>query len=67
MIEADKPAWPQFNINGAVNAEFSKQWGITGIPRFIMIDEKGNIFNADAPRPSNEETSAILDKVVGGK
>lgn len=64
MIEADKPAWAQYNIHGAVNAQFSKDWGITGIPRFIMIDKNGNIFAADATRPSNEETAKTIEEQI---
>ena len=64
MIEADKPEWAQFNIHGAVNAQFSKDWGITGIPRFIMIDKNGNIFAADATRPSNEETAKTIEEQI---
>lgn len=60
MIEADKPAWAQYNIHGKTNQQFSADWGITGIPRFIMIDKNGNIFAADATRPSNEETAKTI-------
>lgn len=62
MIADDKPDWAQYNIHGAVNAQFSKDWGITGIPRFIMIDKDGNIFAADASRPSNEETAKTIEE-----
>ena len=62
MIEADKPAWAQFNIHGETNKQFSADWGITGIPRFIMIDKDGNIFSADATRPSNEETAKTIEE-----
>ena len=62
MIADDKPEWAQYNIHGAVNAQFSKDWGITGIPRFIMIDKDGNIFAADASRPSNEETAKTIEE-----
>ena len=61
MIEADKPAWAQYNIHGAVNAQFSKDWGITGIPRFIMINPDGTIFSPDATRPSDDETAKTID------
>lgn len=64
MIEADKPAWPQYNIHGKTNAQFSADWGITGIPRFIMIDKNGNIFAADASRPSNEKTAEIIEEQI---
>lgn len=33
--------------------EFMKEYLVTGIPRFILIDPKGNIVNPNAPRPSN--------------
>ena len=33
-------------------SDFIKGYFITGIPRFILIDPKGNIVSADAPRPS---------------
>ena len=60
MIEADKPAWAQYNIHGKTNQQFSADWGITGIPRFIMIDKDGNIFSADASRPSEEKTAQTI-------
>ena len=63
MINQDQPAWPQYNIHGDVAKTFSQQWGISGIPRFIMIDKNGNIFNADATRPSDDATSDIIDKL----
>ena len=33
--------------------EFMRDYLVTGIPRFILIDPKGNIVNPNAPRPSN--------------
>lgn len=60
MIANDKPQWAQYNVNGETNKQFSADWGITGIPRFIMIDKDGNIFSADASRPSNEETAQTI-------
>ena len=62
MIAADKPQWAQYNIHGKTNQQFSADWGITGIPRFIMIDKNGNIFAADATRPSNEETAKTIEE-----
>ena len=62
MIEKDKPQWAQYNIHGKTNQQFSADWGITGIPRFIMIDKDGNIFAADATRPSNGETAKTIEE-----
>ena len=32
---------------------FMKDYLVTGIPRFILIDPTGNIVNPNAPRPSD--------------
>ncbi len=36
-------------------SQFVTDYGIMGIPRFILIDPEGNIINANAPRPSSEK------------
>ena len=64
-LEKDKPQWPQFIIQGEVEAQFSKDWGITGIPRFIMINPDGTIFSGDATRPSSPETAQTIDQQIG--
>ncbi|MBQ7442230.1 MAG: TlpA family protein disulfide reductase, partial [Prevotella sp.] len=60
MIEKDKPQWAQYNIHKEAAKQFSTDWGISGIPRFIMIDKNGNIFAADATRPSEEKTAQTI-------
>lgn len=67
MIDADKPDWPQYNIHGETNRQFSEDWGITGIPRFIMINPDGTIFAADATRPSDEKTEQTILEVISDK
>ncbi|MBZ4035998.1 TlpA family protein disulfide reductase [Flavobacterium sp. 17A] len=46
-------------------SEFVMNYGVTGIPRFILIDPKGNIVKSDAPRPSDaaleNELNALLN------
>ncbi|WP_369048945.1 TlpA family protein disulfide reductase [Tenacibaculum sp. UWU-22] len=37
------------------DSDFIKNYGINGIPRFILIDPEGKIITADAPRPSDKE------------
>ncbi|MFY0627908.1 MAG: TlpA family protein disulfide reductase [Reichenbachiella sp.] len=41
-----------------------KDYGIKGIPRFMLIDADGNIINVDAPRPSSEEIRRVLDELA---
>jgi thiol-disulfide isomerase/thioredoxin len=40
---------------------FIKEYYITGIPRFILIDPEGNIVSADAPRPSEPALLKLFD------
>ena len=43
--------------------EFVTGYNIEGIPRFILIDDKGNIVNPDAPRPSNPALKDLLNSL----
>lgn len=46
------------------NSDFVTAYGIRGIPRFILIDPKGNVVSADAPRPSDPELKVQLDALL---
>ena len=46
------------------NSDFVKAYGINGIPRFILIDPKGNIVNANVDRPSSPSLIPLLEKLV---
>ena len=46
------------------NSQFVKEYNITGIPRFILIDPNGNIVKADAPRPSSAAIEAEFDALL---
>ena len=46
------------------NSDFVKAFSINGIPRFILIDPKGNIVNANADRPSSPALIPLLEKLV---
>lgn len=46
------------------NSDFVKAYGINGIPRFILIDPKGNVVNANADRPSSPALTAQLEKLL---
>lgn len=46
------------------NSDFVKAYGISGIPRFILIDPKGNIVDANAERPSSPALTAQLEKLL---
>jgi thiol-disulfide isomerase/thioredoxin len=46
--------------------EFSRRYALGTIPRFMLIDPKGNIVDADMPRPSDPEFEAMLEKEIRG-
>ncbi len=45
------------------NSQFVKDYGIMGIPRFILLDPDGKIVNADAPRPSDPALQTLLSNI----
>jgi thiol-disulfide isomerase/thioredoxin len=59
-LAKDKPQWAQYILTPENDKKFCTDWGIAGIPRFIMIDANGMIFAPDASRPSEEKTANII-------
>lgn len=71
-LDKDQEAWKRFLKKhpsdlkhyigvGGLKSEIAKKYGIVGIPRFMLIDEKGKIIDANAPRPSSNEIKEILN------
>lgn len=54
----------QLFADNAFNSFFIKQYGIDAIPRFILLDKKGNIISADAPKPSSDKIESFLNKNI---
>jgi thiol-disulfide isomerase/thioredoxin len=46
------------------NSDFAKSFGVTSIPRFILIDPSGKVVKAVAERPSNPELLNELDSLL---
>lgn len=46
------------------NSQFVKDYLITGIPRFILVDPEGNVITPDAPRPSQDKLREMLDELL---
>ncbi len=45
-------------------SSIANSYKISGIPRFILIDQKGNLVDAYAPRPSDPKLKAMIDKLL---
>jgi thiol-disulfide isomerase/thioredoxin len=46
------------------SSDFIKSFGITSIPRFILIDPTGKVVEGDASRPSSPDLRKDLDKLL---
>ena len=51
----------QLFANDNWNSQFVKDYMVSGIPRFILIDPNGNIVSPDAPRPSSPKLVELLN------
>jgi thiol-disulfide isomerase/thioredoxin len=54
----------QLFADGDWKSQFVVDYAIEGIPRFLLIDPKGNIVSADAPRPSNPKLVEMFNELV---
>ena len=64
MIIEKKLKGIQLMADNNWKSKFVTDYGIKGIPRFIIIDIDGRIVNSDAPRPSNPEIRVILNELL---
>lgn len=59
MVAAKELGGVHLYAPGAWRSSIIEDYGINGIPRFILIDGEGNIIDADAPRPSGNIAELI--------
>jgi thiol-disulfide isomerase/thioredoxin len=74
-IDKDKGAWErmvkdknmqglQLFADGEWRASIVRDYKISGIPRFLLIDDQGKIVSANAPRPSSERIKSTLASLL---
>lgn len=61
-VEQDRPEWKQYIADKGMASDLCKRYAISGIPRFMLIDKKGNIITVKAPRPSDSHIDTYLGK-----
>ncbi len=54
----------QLMADAAFNSEIIKEYGVMGIPRFMLVDPEGKILNADAPRPSDPSLKKLFKSLL---
>ncbi len=54
----------QLFADNSWNSQFVQDFGIDGIPRFILINPQGNVVKPDASRPSNPKTKELLIRLL---
>lgn len=61
MVAEKELSGTQLFADNGFMSEFIQSYQINAIPRFILIDPKGNIVNADAPRPSSPQLVELFN------
>lgn len=63
MVEQEQLGGIQ--LLGGPGASIARDYNISGIPRFILIDPEGNLVNVDMTRPSDPATRKTLEELKG--
>jgi len=63
MVKEEELSGIQLFAPNDWSSDFVSDYGIMGIPRFILIDPEGNIVNANAPRPSSDELIDLFNEL----
>jgi thiol-disulfide isomerase/thioredoxin len=64
MVEEKQMGGIQLFADNNWGSAFVKAFDISSIPRFLLIDPKGNVLEADAARPSNPALRSQLDTLL---
>lgn len=64
MVKDKNLRGQQWYAPASWQSALAQNYRITGIPRFIIIDREGNIFNAYAPRPSFDEFDNAIEEAL---
>ncbi|MCB0762169.1 MAG: TlpA family protein disulfide reductase [Flavobacteriales bacterium] len=65
-VEENELGGTQLLADKAWKSDICTDYKIEGIPRFLLIDQDGNIVSADAPRPSSgSDLTDMIDALLG--
>ncbi|MEL6812137.1 MAG: TlpA disulfide reductase family protein [Bacteroidota bacterium] len=63
MIKDKELPGTQLLADNGWNSDFVRDYGMQGIPRFILLDNNGNIVSADAEKPSDPNLKITLKEL----
>ncbi|WP_052823507.1 TlpA family protein disulfide reductase [Neotamlana sedimentorum] len=63
MVSDENLSGIQLITDNGFNTSFIKDFKITGIPQFILLDPEGNIVEAKAPRPSDDKLISLFEEL----
>ena len=63
MVEEKELGGIQLFADNSSKSQFYTEYGIVGIPRFILIDPEGNIVDSGAPPPSSSNLVKLFDEL----
>ena len=63
MVKNEELTGTQLFADNSFESKFITEYGITAIPRFILLDPQGNIIDSDAPRPSDAKLKVLLNEL----
>jgi thiol-disulfide isomerase/thioredoxin len=63
MVNDKQLGGTQLMADNAWQSQFVTDYGINGIPRFILVDPEGKIVSADAPRPSDPKLIELFKEL----
>ena len=65
VLDVNMPKMTGIQLHGGPNAPIVRDYKISGIPRFFLLDRDGNIINTDMSRPSDANTVKVFDELPG--
>lgn len=63
MVKNKKLGGVQLISPNVYDNSFMKNYSVTAIPRFILLDPEGKIVSANAPKPSDKSLKTLLNKL----
>ena len=58
-----KMTWINWILFDGFQSDFAKEYKIGAIPRYLLLDQRGNLMNGNAPRPSDQRLENLLNEL----